>query len=190
MKKNQIFTIPNILSMLRIVMIPFILWMFFIEKYYISVALIVVSGITDVLDGFIARRFNMISPLGKALDPIADKLTLLSIIISLCVYSKEVLFICIVFVIKETIMGIEGLIVIKKTGTTYSARWFGKVTTFFLYITMIVFIIWTNIPIYATIILLSICDLLMVMSLTLYTIQNIKTIRKAKSEECDEQIKD
>lgn len=189
MKKNQIFTIPNILTMFRIVLIPFILWMFFIGQYYISAGLIVLSGITDLLDGFIARRFNMISPLGKALDPIADKLTLLSIIISLCVYSKEILFICIVFVVKETVMGIEGLIVIRKTGTTYSAKWYGKVTTFFLYLSMLVFVLWVNIPYAVTITLLSLCDLLMLMSLTLYTIRNVKAIKELKSEKSNEQIK-
>ena len=78
--KEKIFTIPNMMSVFRILLIPFILWMFFTERYYIAAGLLVLSGITDLLDGFIARRFHMISALGKALDPIADKLTILAVL--------------------------------------------------------------------------------------------------------------
>ncbi len=180
MNKKQIFTIPNVLSCLRIILIPFILWAFFSGAVYWTAGLIILSGLTDVVDGFIARHFNMVSPLGKALDPIADKLTLLAIIISLCVFSPVVFIILIMFLIKETILGIEGLIIIKKTGTTYSAQWHGKVTTFFLYFTMLVHVVWTNIPDAWSATLLIICDVLMLMTLTLYTIRNVKALHALK----------
>ena len=73
---HRILTIPNILSVMRIVMIPFIVLSYCDGKIYLSAILIVLSGITDVVDGFIARHFHMESAVGKALDPIADKLTM------------------------------------------------------------------------------------------------------------------
>ena len=83
MNSKQILTIPNILSLLRLALIPFIVWSYSIKKFIASAILIVISGITDVVDGFIARKFNMVSDLGKALDPIADKLTILFILFAI-----------------------------------------------------------------------------------------------------------
>lgn len=181
MKKNEIITIPNILSMLRIAIIPFIIWAFCVEQYWLSAGLILFSGLTDVIDGYIARHFNMISPLGKALDPIADKLTLISLIIMLCLKNTTLLYLLVIFIIKELIMAIEGILIIKKTGTTYNSRWHGKITTLFLYFTMIVHVVWISIPLTVSAILLVICAILMIMTLTLYTIQNVKVLKKTKS---------
>ncbi len=97
--KEKIFTIPNMMSVFRILLIPFILWMFFTERYYIAAGLLVLSGITDLLDGFIARRFHMISALGKALDPIADKLTILAVLVSLCFFSPTMIALVAVIVL-------------------------------------------------------------------------------------------
>lgn len=181
MKTKQIFSLPNLLSFFRIVLIPFILWAFFAKRVWLSAGLIVLSGFTDLLDGYIARRYNMITPFGKALDPIADKLTLFSIIVALCFVSKVVIVVLVFFVIKEVILGIESLIVLKKTGTTYSAKWHGKLTTFFLYFTMTIHVVWTNIPELASIILLAICTILMLNTLILYTINNAKILKSLKN---------
>ncbi|MBR1988815.1 MAG: CDP-alcohol phosphatidyltransferase family protein [Clostridia bacterium] len=179
MKNNKIFTIPNILSFFRIVLIPFIIWTFFIKEYWLCAGLIVFSGLTDLADGYIARRFNMISPLGKVLDPIADKLTLFAIILSLCMISDVVFIVLVMFVVKEISMGIEGIIVLKKIGTTYSAKWYGKITTLFLYLTMITHVLWKNIPSVLSLIMLIVCDLLMTLTFVMYTIKNIKLIKTA-----------
>ncbi len=82
--KSQVFSIPNILSFVRIAFIPFIIWSYLAGNEILSAVLIAISLLTDMLDGFIARKFNMVTPLGKALDPIADKLTLGVIILALC----------------------------------------------------------------------------------------------------------
>lgn len=74
--QNRILTIPNMLSALRICMIPLLVWLYYVKQDYLRTGgLLILSGLTDVVDGFIARRFQMISNLGKVLDPIADKLT-------------------------------------------------------------------------------------------------------------------
>ena len=149
---------------------------------YLSAGLIVLSALTDIIDGYIARTYDMVTPLGKALDPIADKLTLFSILIALSIYSRIIFIVLFLFAIKEVILGIEGIIIIKKTGTTYSSRWHGKLTTVFLYLTMLVHIILPNIPEILSIILLIICDVLMALTLTLYTAKNIKVLKSIKHQ--------
>lgn len=178
MKKNKIFTIPNILSFFRIIFIPFILWTYFINLYYVSAGLLILSGITDIIDGFIARHFNMISALGKALDPIADKLTVLAVIIGICFTSKFMIMLLVLFIIKELIMGIQGLIIIKKTGTTYCSQWHGKLATFILYLTMVVNIIWVDMPKVAILIFTTVCCAAVLLSLILYTVRNVKVIKE------------
>ena len=74
-KLNEIFTIPNILSMFRIVLLPFIVWFFVCkEDHVMAIIILLVSGMSDILDGFIARKFNMISDFGKIIDPVAQEI--------------------------------------------------------------------------------------------------------------------
>ena len=135
--KNQILTIPNLLSLLRIILIPFIVWSYFTkESSLLTVGLIVFSGITDVVDGIIARRFNMVSNFGKVFDPIADKLTQGVIILCLASKYQWMRSLIILFIVKEVTMGSLGLIIIKKFGEINSAKWYGKANTVILYIVM------------------------------------------------------
>lgn len=180
MKKNKIITIPNILSCLRILLIPFILWTFFIKKYYVSAGLLVASFVTDVIDGFIARHFDMVSAVGKVLDPIADKLTVLGVISSLCVYIKAIIPLLVIFVVKEFIMFVEGVIFIKLTRDTYSARWLGKVTTAFLYLTMLMHILWEGIPWQLSISLIVVCSTLVFATLIMYSVVNYIELKKRR----------
>lgn len=175
-KQLKIWTIPNILSFFRIILIPFIIWTYFINMQYICVGLIILSAITDVVDGFIARHYNMVSALGKALDPIADKLTLLFIFFALGIYKPIVFILGLIFVVKEIMIGVQGLLIIKHTGTTYSAKWYGKLTTAVMYVSIITLIVWTNIPEILVYVLLGICVVLVVFSLVMYTIRNIKSL--------------
>ena len=86
-EKKQILTIPNLLSVVRLALIPVIVWLYSYEKnYYAAIGVILLSGATDIIDGWIARHFNMISDFGKALDPLADKLTQAALL--LCLLSK------------------------------------------------------------------------------------------------------
>ena len=152
---KNIFSIPNILSIIRISIIPFFVASYLLDRVYLTALLIVLSGLTDVVDGFIARRFNMITPIGKALDPIADKLTIVSILLCVCIKRAVVLGLLVIFVVKEILMGIEGLFVIKYTGTTYSAKWFGKLSTCLLYLSLLTIILWESITFNVMLILIS-----------------------------------
>ena len=89
--REEILTIPNILSMMRIAMIAAVV-VLFVMKYYLAAGIVLIcSGVTDILDGFIARTFNMTSALGKALDPFADKLTQFAVLICLSLLNPLIL---------------------------------------------------------------------------------------------------
>ena len=131
--KDKILTIPNILSIIRILLlIPFIM-LYEKEKYGISIALLFLSGITDMVDGFIARRFNMISTVGKILDPLADKITQVTVAICLALKTPTIMPVLIVFCVKEFLMMIGSALLIKKGARPEEAKWWGKVGTVVIY---------------------------------------------------------
>lgn len=136
-KKNQILTIPNLLSLIRLLLIPLIVWLYYTEKnYYGAFFVVVLSGATDLVDGFIARRFNMTSDLGKILDPAADKLTQAALFVCLTTRFHFMWALFGIFAIKEIGMMIMGAIDLKKTESVNGAKWYGKVNTAAIYGTM------------------------------------------------------
>ena len=181
--RKQIFTIPNILSFFRLALIPVIVWLCLVEKSAEwTVTLLLISGITDIADGFIARRFNMVSDFGKAIDPLADKLTQLAVL--LCLISSFPLLILPISVmtVKEILSFILRLIVYKKTERVDSAQWHGKVTTVMIYIIMLLHIMLPFLgfsPNYADALSLSsilVTTGMMILSAILYGMSGIKTI--------------
>ena len=116
--KNKIITIPNLLSLFRLCLIPVILWLYISKKDYLGTLIVLmISGITDVLDGIIARKCNMISDFGKAFDPIADKLTQAAMLSCLVMRFKYMIVPLGMLVIKEVFTGITAIISIRKTDT-------------------------------------------------------------------------
>jgi len=146
LKGDRGLTIPNILSIFRIVLIPVYAWLYFSD--YKSGALIagivlVISGMTDLLDGAIARKFNQISELGKVLDPLADKMTQVAVFICLYLKFPSLMPLFCFIVYKELMMISIGLWAIKK-GFVVSAKWWGKVTTFLIYCAVAAFTFFPN----------------------------------------------
>ncbi len=178
--KNEIFTIPNILSMFRIVLIPIIAWLYLRDYNYHAVAVLLLSGITDIIDGFIARTFNMISNFGKILDPIADKLTQFVTLLCLIFKFKYMCAPFLLLIIKEVFLGIQGLFVVKKTKVVKSANWHGKVTTFSLYFMMIIHIIWPDIPSTVSDMTIGACLAFMMLSFVLYIMRNINQLQEQR----------
>ena len=89
--KGQIFKIPNLITSLRIlIIIPYIIF-FLNDNYILAVVMLLLSGLSDLLDGIVARKFDQITELGKVLDPVADKLTLLAVVVSLCFKFPEII---------------------------------------------------------------------------------------------------
>ena len=125
--------VPNTLTVVRLILVPvFVITMFapLPQSWrWLPLAIIVLSGITDVADGYIARRFNQITQLGKVLDPLADKLSLLAL--SICIAIKFFPFwvIAVVVIIKEILQILGGGYLMKKKIKIPSSRWFGKACT-------------------------------------------------------------
>ena len=166
---NQIITIPNILSFFRLALIPFIVWVYcWVQDYYIALGLIALSALTDIVDGFIARKFNMVSEFGKILDPIADKFTQGAVIICLITRYRLMIVMVIVFAVKELIMVLMGMYTIRHYGEINSAKWYGKLNTVILYATMMALVIFPNIGELTANILIIVCMVSLVLSLLLY----------------------
>ena len=182
--KNKIFTIPNILSLFRLCLIPLIIWLYIKKQDYLWTLLILtLSGVTDIVDGIIARKFNMISDFGKAFDPFADKLTQIAMLFCLVSRFNYMIYPLALIVIKELCTGITSLISIKRTKTVKGAAWHGKLTTVALYSMMAIHLIWFNIPHTLSLVLVGICIGIMLMSFIMYSVQNIKAIKNGKFEE-------
>lgn len=142
------WTIPNLLTVIRIIIVPFFTYFFWKANYILAVSLLFVSGLSDFLDGKIARRFNQVSDLGKVLDPIADKLTQIVLAVMLflkfrgCDNKTLVTFswIFLVFLIKEAIMIVGGAALLAMNLRPSPAELFGKVATFAFYSVMILLV--------------------------------------------------
>lgn len=136
--KRDIFKIPNILSIVRILLIPVFLYLFLYRgKLILSFAVLVCSFMTDVLDGIIARKYNQITELGKILDPLADKATQIAILFSLWWEEYVALYVFLIILIKELLMGIGAIYLKKfiKSNIIPSNKW-GKTATGCFYVSV------------------------------------------------------
>ena len=139
-KKRDIFTIPNILTYVRFILIVPFVYYFLQENYIPAAVCIVVSGLTDCFDGMIARKFNQVTSLGKILDPIADKFTLLAVVICMVIYIPQVLPALIILLLKDVLMLLGGIDLINKSITPPAAMWYGKIGTIVFYISICIIV--------------------------------------------------
>ena len=166
---KNIFTIPNIISLFRLMLIPLFVVTYFVESennYYLwSIIIVLLSGLSDVADGFIARKFNMISDLGKVLDPIADKLTQVVVILSLAIKHPSIFPMFIVLFVKELITLFAAAHLLSKGTKPISSKWFGKLSTVVIFFTMFYTIMVdlfsvSEIPMYCLIVASIVCMLI------------------------------
>ena len=157
------------LSLFRLLLIPLIVWLYCGQKEYkVAIAVVAISGATDIIDGKIARKFNMVSDVGKVLDPIADKLTQMALVICLASRYKWMWALLVLFAIKECFMALWGFLALKFTDTVNSAKWYGKACTVVLYTVMMILILFADISQTAVNVLIIICAAAMLISLILY----------------------
>ena len=128
--------IPNILTVLRFFLIPLIMKYLFQDQYLIAFIIITLSGLTDVLDGFIARKFNFITNFGKLIDPLADKLTQILILVTLAMKNIIPFWFLIIVIFKELILIIGASFLYGKE-LVVSSKWYGKLATVFFYVAII-----------------------------------------------------
>lgn len=132
--------IPNFLTIVRLFLVPVFIMVFFSgaqNATFISVLIFLAAGLTDVLDGYIARKYNMVTKWGTVLDPLADKLMSLTVLISFSVKHMIPTWVLYVIGIKEMLMIIGGAVLFKK-GTYVPAKIYGKITTVLFYISILV----------------------------------------------------
>lgn len=141
-KTSDLVTIPNIITYVRFVLIIPFVYFFLAEQYIYAAICIGLSGLTDCFDGMAARKLNQVTPLGKILDPIADKVTLFAVVICMVIYVPMVLPILVTLLVKDLLMLIGGADLVKKRLTPPSANWYGKVGTIIFYfsVCLIVFL--------------------------------------------------
>lgn len=136
-KLKQYFKhIPNALTILRFILIPFIIVAIIQDKYIEAFIFLTISGLTDVLDGCIARKFNFITNFGKLIDPLADKTTQIAILVTLSLKNIIPIWILIIVFIKEFAM-ISGASFLYGKELVVSSKWFGKLSTVLFYLAIV-----------------------------------------------------
>lgn len=133
-------TLPNVLSLFRLFLVPVYLIVFFSALPYahlLAAAIFIVAGLTDILDGHIARKYNMITKLGRILDPMADKFMVWSALISLSVTRTIPLFVCLIYFLKEILLGIGGLMVWRRMKDMPGSNMWGKLSTLLFFISIV-----------------------------------------------------
>lgn len=136
--------IPNVLSVIRICLVFVFVALFFNDKEIAALVVFLVAGATDIIDGYLARKYNWITNLGKILDPVADKLMQCTVLVCLCIgqyIPVWSIWFVIVFFLKEACSLLLGFIVIKRRSVTIVSKWYGKFTVCLFYATIAVSIL-------------------------------------------------
>ena len=170
--KKEIFTIPNMLSLFRLGLIPVYIRIYIHatepSHYYLAAAILAVSCLTDMIDGKIARHFNMISTFGKILDPIADKATQFAMIVCLGFRYPVLTYLVILFVVKESFQLIAGGIALKKGLMLDGALFAGKICTTVLFVSLIILVMMPGLSAKTVTIITVIDSIFMLISFTQY----------------------
>lgn len=189
--KKQILTIPNLLSLVRLIFIPIYVVIYLNasapKHHYWAGGILTVSCLTDLLDGQIARRFDMVTNLGKILDPLADKVTQFSLI--LCLSSKYPIlwFVVILFILKETFQLIAGLVTLQQGKMLTGALLSGKLCTVVLFTSLIVMVFIPTLTRTAQIIIAAADGLFMLIAFIDYIQTYIKQSAMIQSLDLDRQ---
>ena len=180
--RKEIFSIPNLMGYFRILLIPVFCYLYCTAEsardYYIASGVVLVSSLTDMFDGRIARRFHMITELGKALDPVADKLTHAALVFCLATRYPLMWALIALMAVKEGYMGIMGLKFLKKGKMLDGAMWFGKVCTALLFVVLLVLFVFPALPVLAVNVMIGVTMAVMLFTMVMY----VPVFRKMKEE--------
>lgn len=168
-----VWNIPNTLSLLRLLMIPAFIVTFLNSEdkpalLYWSLGILLASGLTDLFDGWIARHFHQITDIGKLLDPIADKLTQVAVVICVAIRQPELFLLVAICVVKESLQAIGGALLLREKMIVRGAKWYGKVCTFIFYAVMAAFVLFNNMAPWVRFVLMGIVAVSMLFALYNY----------------------
>ena len=176
--KEEFMTIPNMLSTLRLLLIPVIVYLYcFKHDNLWTLIMVAFSSLTDIVDGFIARRFNMITDFGKFLDPLADKATQITILACLITRFRAMIIPCVLLVIKELSALLMRLAIFKETEIVDGAKWHGKLATVIVVSTVASHLIWYDMTQTASFVIIMVCTAFVLFSAVLYTIDNVRVLK-------------
>ena len=179
-KKQDLLKIPNILCYLRILMIPVFVYLFYKKMFWQSALVAVLASVTDVVDGYIARTFDMKTDWGMFLDPLADKLMQLAMLICSIFKAPIFLFLAILFFVKELITLVFGLYVYHRGRNLNGSIWCGKLCTVILDLSLFYVIAAPEKHLYTGIIhgIICACTILLVMAFVIYMKQYIELYKE------------
>lgn len=140
--KKKMKNIPNILSVIRIILVFVFVVVFFlpISKIW-ALIVFLTAGATDVVDGFLARKFNWITDLGKILDPFADKLMQCTVLVCLCIENVVPIWFLLIFFAKEIMTLLLGFLAIRRRSVVVVSKWYGKASVCLFYATIFLAVI-------------------------------------------------
>ena len=178
---KELFNIPNMISIFRILLIPVIVvaycsW----NNDILTLILVAISTLTDMVDGIIARKCNMITDCGKFLDPFADKLTQLAVFACLITRFKLMIVPFAVLLVKEVGSFWLRLVVYKKTDVVEGAHWHGKMSTGIVITIIVLHLLFGNMPESLSNALILFSTIFMVYSGLLYTLEGIDILKYGK----------
>lgn len=145
------WTVPNLLSIVRILLLPVFALLFLNsdgrpELLWWAGGVLILSGVTDLCDGWIARRFGQISEIGKLLDPAADKLTQVTVLVCLATRYRELWWLLAGIIVKEACQALGGWLLLKRGDKVRGSLWFGKVATAVFYVGVAAFVLFPDMP--------------------------------------------
>lgn len=174
--KKQALTIPNLLTLLRMwLILPTVLLYLWGHSVWAALVL-ALSGLTDLADGYIARRFRMVSDVGKVLDPVADKLTQIAVLFCLSVRFPVMLVLLGILLCGGVATGFLSLAAIRSTGQVRGADWHGKLTSAVLYAAVTLHFLWEDIPPAVSNVTVALCGGMIFLSCMLYIFRHLKTM--------------
>ncbi|MEN2983462.1 MAG: CDP-alcohol phosphatidyltransferase family protein [Dictyoglomaceae bacterium] len=138
---TQVISIPNLITILRFIVIPFYIFSLLDKNFFLALILFLLSALSDILDGYLARKLNQVSNLGKILDPVSDKIIIITSLLYFGLNGYLSFFLVIVFLIKESLMLLVGLYFLSRKIEIISSRIFGKLATVFTSISVIMILI-------------------------------------------------
>lgn len=148
--KQNIFTIPNLLSLSRLALVPVYVSRYLKaaspRDYHLAGLILAISCLTDAVDGFIARKYNMASDLGKFLDPLADKITQITLAICLSTQYPVLVILVVLLLIKELLQLFGSMLLLHKGIALPGSMMAGKVSTLILFVSLTFLVLFPNVP--------------------------------------------
>ena len=173
--------IPNTLSLMRIFLVPVFIGLYFAGELTAALAVLLISAVSDVLDGAIARRFHMETRLGRALDPVADKLFEGAMMLCAASVEKSVWILLALHVIREVSLAVLAFHTLKITGAEMHSRWYGKLCTVSRYVLMLAVLALPGFRGSAAGFGITLCSALIVLCAVLYLAEFVRLLKRQRS---------